>query len=78
MKKYIVICVYDRVIVDVGSADSMEKAVEIMKADFMEVFLDFYNADELEDGMGIDWDIDEFSAWINTNHSEYDWKVIEI
>ena len=40
--KYVVICVYDREIMKVGQADSPTEATEIMKNDFMNVFLEQY------------------------------------
>lgn len=80
--KYVVINVYDRNIIKVGVADTLEEATEIMKNDFINTFLresyteeDFKNqVDRFEE-----WDLRKTSAWLNGNNEyDYDWEIIEV
>lgn len=78
--KYVVINVYDRTIMKVGVADTPTEATEIMKSDFMEVFLEHYDEEDFENEVGRDdeWDLYETEAWINTEPNSYDWRIIEV
>ena len=78
MKNYIVICVFDREIICVGVAKTIEKAQKLMKDDFMEVFLDRYDENVLEKHMGEDWDIKETTAWLNACDYDFDWKILDM
>lgn len=77
--KYVVINVYDREIMKVGIADTPTEATEIMKADFMNVFLDHYEEEDFENEVdcGCSWELGETEAWLN-GHMEYDWRIIEV
>lgn len=77
--KYVVICVYDRNIYKVGVADTLEKATEIMKNDFMEVFLNEYKEEDFENEYDRYeyWDFRERDAWLNGEY-DYDWEVIDV
>ena len=79
--KYVVINVYDREIMKVGVADTPIEATEIMKNDFMNVFLDHYEEEDFENevGCGDEWELNETEAWLNTNSdADYDWRIIEV
>ncbi len=77
--KYVIINVYDREIVKVGIAETPSEATEIMKRDFMNVFLEHYDADDFENDnwRADEWDISETEAWLN-GRMNYDWRIIEI
>ena len=76
--RYVVICVYDREIMKVGIADTPTEATDIMKNDFMEVFLEHYDEEDFEDevGCGDEWELHETEAWLNGS-CDYDWRIIE-
>lgn len=79
--KYVVINVYDREIMKVGVADTPTEATEIMKNDFMNIFLDHYEEGDFENkvGCGNEWELNETEAWLNTNSdTDYDWRIIEV
>ncbi len=79
--KYVVINTYDREIMKVGVADTPIEATEIMKNDFMNVFLDHYEEEDFENevGCGDEWELNETEAWLNTNSdADYDWRIIEV
>ena len=79
--KYVVINVYDREIMKVGVADTPTGATEIMKSDFMDVFLEHYDEEDFENEVGRDdeWDFYETEAWLNTSSDcNYDWRIIEV
>ena len=79
--KYVVINVYDREIMKVGVADTPTEATEIMKNDFMNVFLDYYEEEDFENevGCGDEWELNGTEAWLNTNSdTDYDWRIIEV
>lgn len=77
--KYVVINVYDREIMKVGVADTPTEATEIMKSDFMDVFLEHYDEEDFENEVGRydEWDFHETEAWMNTSYN-YDWRIIEV
>lgn len=79
--KYVVINVYDREIMKVGVADTPTEATEMMKNDFMNVFLDHYEEEDFENevGCGDEWELNGTEAWLNTNSdTNYDWRIIEV
>lgn len=79
--KYVVINVYDREIMKVGVADTPTEATEIMKNDFMNVFLDHYEEEDFENKVDCDdeWEFNETEAWLNANSdTNYDWRIIEV
>lgn len=77
--KYVVINVYDREIMKVGIADTPTEATEIMKSDFMNVFLDHYEEEDFENEVdcGYSWELGETEAWF-TGRLDYDWRIIEV
>ena len=77
--KYAVINVYDRSIMKVGVADTPTEATEIMKNDFMGVFLMHYQEEDFEAGVGRgdEWDFHQTEAWLNGRY-DYDWRIIEV
>lgn len=77
--KYVVINVYDREIMKVGIADTPTEATEIMKSDFMNVFLDHYEEEDFENEVdcGYSWELGETEAWFN-GRLDYDWRIIEV
>ena len=79
--KYVVINVYNREIMKVGVADTPTEATEIMKNDFMNIFLDHYEEEDFENKVGCcdEWELNETEAWLNTNaYTDYDWRIIEV
>lgn len=77
--KYIVINVCDREIMYVGIADTPTEATEIMKSDFMEVFLEHYEEEDFENEnyRADEWEVNETEAWLN-GRMNYDWRIIEV
>ena len=77
--KYVVICVYDREIMKVGQANSPTEATEIMKNDFMNVFLKHYYEEDFENDYyrADEWELYETQAWLNGKYN-YDWRILEI
>ena len=79
--KYVVINVYDREIMKVGVANTPTEATEIMKNDFMEIFLEHYDEEDFNNEVGHEdeWNFHATEAWLNTNSDyNYDWRIIEI
>ncbi len=66
--KYVVINVYDRVILNIGTADTLIEAKEIMKNDFMHV---------LKEHSPDNWQLDETTAWLN-GRMNFNWQIIEV
>lgn len=77
--KYIVINVCDREIMYVGIADTPTEATEIMKSDFMEIFLEHYEEEDFENGnyRADEWELNETEAWLN-GRMNYDWRIVEV
>ena len=74
--KYVVINVFDREIMKVGVADTPSEATEIMKNDFMNVFLDYHDEEDFK--KGDEWELNETEAYLNTSDIDYDWRIIEV
>lgn len=77
--KYVVINVYDREVMKVGIADTPTEATEIMKNDFMNVFLEHYEEEDFanECYRADEWEFSETEAWLN-GRMDYDWRIIEV
>lgn len=77
--KYVVINVYDKKIMKVGVADTSKEAMEIMRNDFMNKFLQHYKEEDFENevGCGDEWDFSATEAWLN-GYYDYDWRIIEV
>ena len=77
--KYIVINVCDRDIFDIGVADTLTEATEIMRNDFMEIFLEYYEKEDFENGnyRADEWQFNETIAWLN-GRMDYDWRIVEV
>ena len=77
--KYVVVNVYDREIMKVGIADTPTEATDIMKSDFMSVFLDHYEEEDFDNevGRGDEWEFNATEAWLN-GRMNYDWRIIEV
>lgn len=77
--KYVVINVYDREIMKVGVASTSKEATEIMKNDFMKVFLEHYEEEDFDNDYyrADEWEFNETEAWLN-GRMNYDWRIIEV
>ena len=65
----------------IGVVDTLQKAQEIMKNDFMKTVLENHMTNDLKDVIknGYDWELNETNAWLNTNKNNgYDWKILII
>lgn len=79
--RYVVINTYDREIMKVGVSKTPSEATEIMKTDFMRVFLEYYEEEDFENevGCGDEWEFNQTEAWLNTQGIvDYDWRIIEV
>jgi hypothetical protein len=81
MKKYILICCYDREIEMPKFFDTLEQAQRFMREEFEDLMFsadDEFDRDEYEDAVEYKHEIAEMTAWINTDDWNCDWIIYEI